>query len=223
MIREQDRSIVVVGAHGPAIEGAGGVAAKCAELGKDVTFVCLSRSVLRDPEVQMEEQRKVSKAIGAKNTVFLDFRDTQIQDTIELRHALVRVFRENRADVVITESDQNPHPDAWGAAKASHAASCHASLEAVLPEVKPIHLVQAVYSYPGYAFGLGFKPEVYVDITDVAEKKWRVLNMYRGREVPLDEALVREKVWGLQSGVQYAEAFTSFWASHLGVRALTVR
>jgi LmbE family N-acetylglucosaminyl deacetylase len=241
LIREEDKSIVIVGPWAPAVEGAGGVAAKCAELGKDVTFVCLCHSIyLGTVEEQEKRGHAIVDAIGGKDVIWLNEKDTEIQDTISLRHDLVRVYRKLKADTVITVSDQNPHPDAQGAARASSYAACHASLDMVLPKVRPIHTVQAVYQYPGYAFAMGFKPDVYVDITDVAQKKYEVLTMFApekipevynygalpppwNRSSPIEQVLSKELWWGMASGVHYSEAFSSFWSSHLGVRAVTIR
>jgi len=225
MIREEDRSIVVVGAHGPPTGEAGGVMLRCAELGKEVTITCLSHSIFSPltSEQQEERGRKVADAIGAKNIEYLNFRDTEIQDTIELRHSLVKLYRMYKADIVITESYQNPHPDARGTSYAASYAACHASLEGVLPEVRPVHTVQAVYHFLGYAYAMGFKPDVYVDVTGVAERKYQVLTMQMAEKPPMDQVLSREKVWGMHSGVKYAKAFVSFWTSHLGIRAVTTR
>ena len=93
----------------------------------------------------------------------------------------------------------------------------------MLPEVRPVHTVQAVYHFSGYAYAMGFRPDVYVDVTGVAERKYQVLTMQMAEKPPMDQVLSREKVWGMHSGVKYAEAFVSFWASHLGVRAVTIR
>jgi LmbE family N-acetylglucosaminyl deacetylase len=241
MIREEDQSIAIVGAWGPAVAGAGGVAIRCAELGKDVTFICLCHSIYTSSvDAQEARARAIADAVGARGVVWLNARDTEIQDTIALRHALVKTYRQLKADVVITEYEHNPHPDAQGAAKASSFAACHASLDLVLPDAQPIHTVQAVYQHPGYAFALGFKPDVYADITDVAQQKYDVLTMFAPEELPneydygatpprftktspMDLVLNKERWWGMASGVKYAEAFASFWTSHLGVRAVTIR
>ena len=146
MIREEDQSIAIVGAWDPAIAGARGVAIRCAELGKDVTFVCLCHLIYTSSvEVQEERARIIADAVGARGVIWLNARDTEIQDTIALRHDLVRVYRQLKADIVITEHEHNPHPDAQGAAKVSSFAASHASLDLVLPEAQPIHTVQAVY------------------------------------------------------------------------------
>ncbi len=107
------RRALVVMAHPDDIEfSCGGTVANLADDGWDVTF-CLVTSGdkgSKDPAlgaftlaaVREREQEAAARVLGVQRCVFLRWPDGFVEDTPELRAALVRVIREVRPDLLIT-------------------------------------------------------------------------------------------------------------------------
>lgn len=229
------RRIVVVSAHPMAGDvGAGGLMVQAVEKGLDVHLVVMSRGETGVPGVppnvvaklREDEQRKACRELGVSSVTFLDFYCNRIYDTLEARSALTKVFRRLKADVVLTHTELDTHPDHKATAYATFAAAKWCSLPAIDVGEEP-YLVRRVFTYglPGY--NQGFEPEVYIDVTPEIEKKKRAIACYEttykrlglSRERWLEMWLSQDLLFGAQSGVRFAEGFRSFYSSHIGPRA----
>ena len=235
--RDLDRALVV-SAHPSAGDiGAGGFMCRCADDGAEVYMSVLSRGEAGIPEIPPEElgpirereQRRAAEILGVSKVVFLGIKDTEIFDMMSTRVRIMEVIRKFRPDIVLTHSDLDTHPDHRATAFATFAAAMYSSLPSVKGDSGLLpHLVKSVYTYglPGYS--VTFVPEIYLDITDVFERKTRAICCYEttmkhigwSKERWVDTWLSLDRVYGISSGVQYAEGFRQFWSSHIGRRAV---
>lgn len=229
---------LVVSAHPSAGDiGAGGFMCRCADDGAEVYLLVMSRGEAGVAEIppkelgliREKEQRKAAEILGVSEVVFLDIKDTEIFDTISTRMKIMEVIRRFKPEIVLTHSELDTHPDHKATAFATFAAAMYSSLPSVKldPEL-PSHLVKSVYTYglPGYS--LAFVPEIYLDITDVIERKIKAICCHEttmkhigwSKERWVNTWLSLDRVYGISSGVQYAEGFRQFWSSHIGRRAV---
>lgn len=202
-----------------------GTLLKCRERGDRVALVSLSRGDQGgqfDPDIPHEEmaerrQHEASRVAAGLGGEYhcLDADDGFIQDTPDLRKALVRVLRLVGADVIITTPPSDYSQDHL---TTSTVASQAALLSAVAPlrtEEVPLRRPPAVFYMDSIA-GLDFQPSIYVDITDQFEKKCELLRLHESQMLSLPQyegwdivthAEVVGRFRGLQAHVAYAEAF----------------
>lgn len=117
---EPPRSALVVVAHPDDAEfGCGGTIATWTAAGSEV-WTCIvtdasgggddhatdvgqtARRAIAD--IRKEEQRAACAALGQAGAIFLDYPDGRIEPTLELRRDIVRVIREKKPEIVITQS-----------------------------------------------------------------------------------------------------------------------
>ena len=232
------KKILVVSAHPSAGDiGAGGLMSRHSYDGDEVYLLIMSRGEAGIPDIHPEdlasirekEQREAAKILGVSEVFFLGLKDTEIFDTLEARLMVVDVIRRLKPDIVVTHSEVDTHPDHRATAYITFAAAMYSSLPTVKSKSNlPPHLVKAVYTYglPGYT--PTFIPEIYLDISEFFERKCKAICCYEttmkhlgwSRERWIETWLSLDRVYGISSGVRYAEGFRQFWSSHLGRRAV---
>src|SRR4030066_670642 len=110
--------IIIIGAHPDDPEKVGGTAYKWAQLGHDVLMVSLtngdaghqSLSSEELAKVRREEARKAGEVIGVRY-ITLDNHDGQLMPTYENRLEVIKLIREQKADIVIFPRPYDYHPD----------------------------------------------------------------------------------------------------------------
>jgi LmbE family N-acetylglucosaminyl deacetylase len=184
---------LVVAAHPDDPDfGVAGTAARLAREGHAVHYLmCTSGDAgSDDPSIPPEdlmrtreaEQAAAGRILGLRGVHFLRFPDGELQPTLELRKAIVRVMRRIQADVVMCQDprvivdDEGTylnHPD--------HRAAGQAALDAAFPaagnpsafrdllvtEGLPAHKIREVWLY----FSGSQHVNHFVDITDTIEQK----------------------------------------------------
>lgn len=220
---------LVVGAHPDDADfGAGGLIARWAAAGCDVTVVCVTDgdsggfddAVPREqvPMIRRAEQQAAAEILGARRCVFLGRPDGFVEPDRDLRRDLTRVIREQRPEVVVTHAPERHygfvflyHPD--------HLATGAAALAAVYPDARnafafpeldlPPWEVREVWQFGGPV------ADTAVDVTEVFEAKVRACSAHdsqtpmldRGVEAELRDHLGRTaREHGLAEG-RLAEAF----------------
>ncbi len=145
-LKEEIKRAMVVVAHADDAEFvcSGTVAKWCSE-GVDVVYViCTDGSKGSDnpdmtsnklSKIRREEQSKAGSILGLKCVEFLDYEDSVLQPTIELRRDIAREIRRYKPDVLVCmypmrnlKSGNGGHPD--------HIASGEAALSAVFPTAR---------------------------------------------------------------------------------------
>jgi LmbE family N-acetylglucosaminyl deacetylase len=110
--------IIIIGAHPDDPDEVGGTAYKWAQAGHDVLMVSLtngdaghqtlSSEVLA--KTRREEARRAGEVIGVRY-ITLDNHDGQLMPTYENRLQVIRLIREQKADIVIFPRPYYYHPD----------------------------------------------------------------------------------------------------------------
>ena len=169
------------------------------------------------------EQRAACDVLGVKDVVFLRFPDAMLQNTLELRKALVRVLRTIKPDAVITfdptvrfvGNEYINHPD--------HRVTGDVTLDAIYPAARDR------LTFPELLTDEGLEPhkvsEIYltgmehadtwVDISDYFDKKIDALKKHAS-QIDVEEVgnwvqeWASESAANLENGGKYAEGFRYF-------------
>lgn len=230
--KEQNKVALVIVAHPDDAEfGAGGTIAAWANEGWDVHYIICTDGSGGGPddaqdvsaqarramaEIRKKEQRAACDALGAKEIVFLNYPDGQLQPNIELRRDLVRVIRQYRPYRVICQSPDRlwtpfyaigrHHPDHLAAGQAAIMAIYPASQNGwdfpeLLKEGFKPHKVKEVY------FSGAPNPNYPVDISDTIDKKFAALRAHSSQlSSHFDEIEKRIREWSAEAGKEHGMA-----------------
>lgn len=180
---EKKLRVLIIGAHPDDPDKAGGTACKWAAMGADVLLVSLTNGdaghmTMKARELaarRREEARKAGEVIGVRY-ITLDNHDGQLMPTYENRLQVIRIIREQQADIVISPRPYDYHPDHRYTGVLVMDAAYMVTVPTVLPEV-PICKKNPVFLWmsDGFIHPEPFSADVCVDIDDVIEKK---IDMY---------------------------------------------
>ncbi len=175
--------IIIIGAHPDDAEEAGGVAYKWAKAGNDVLLVSLTngdaghQSIPAEKlaKIRREEARKAGEVIGVRY-ITLDNHDGQLMPTYENRLQVIRLIREQKADIVIFPRPYDYHPDHRYTGVLVLDAAYMVTVPTILPSV-PYLKKNPMFLFMSDRFlhPEPFKADVAIDIDDVIEKK---MDMY---------------------------------------------
>lgn len=221
MKNNNKKSILCVIAH-PDDEalGVGGTLIKHIEQGDVVNIVIFSLGETSKKSKEINSSRRLksakdwSKRVGSKIYSILDFPDQRL-DTVpklEIIQILEKILKDLKPDILYTHHDGDINHD--------HQIVSHAILTALRPmnnlalksEIRTFETVSSTEQAP-YTDRYVFKPNYYVGIEDVWEKKIKALEAYKNelgsfphpRSLESLEALAIKR--GIESGLNKAEAF----------------
>ncbi len=229
--------VIIIGAHPDDPDEVGGTAYKWAQAGADVLMVSLTNGdaghQTLDSEtlakVRREEARRAGEVIGVRY-ITLDNHDGQLMPTFENRLQVIKLIREQKADIVIFPRPYDYHPDHRYTGQLVLDAAYMVTVPKILPEVpflekNPVFL----FTYDGFVHPEAFKADVCIAIDDVIEKKidmyhqhtsqmyeWLPFNRGELDQVPKGEKERREwlgKTWSTRSN---AEPFRDILIEHYG-------
>ena len=226
------RAMVVVAHPDDAEYGCSGTVAKWCREGMEVVYVICTDGSKGSSEPSMNgdnltqtrhaEQRAACKVLGVKDVVFLDYEDSMLQPSLELRRDLAREIRRHKPDVVICQSPLRTlqgngylgHPD--------HFAAGEAAMSAVFPAARD-HL-----TFPEL-LAAGFEPhkvrelmvmhhehaDKWIDVTDTLDVAIEALRQHVSQVGHMsEEQLGRIREWKGRAGesrdMKYAEEFKHF-------------
>ena len=185
----QKLHVIIIGAHPDDADGAGGVAYKWAKMGWDVLLVSLTNGdaghqSLKAPElakIRREEARKAGEVIGVRY-ITLDNHDGQLMPTYENRLQVIKLIREQKADIVIFPRPYDYHPDHRYTGVLVLDAAYMVTVPTILPEVpflkkNPMFLFMS----DDFIHPEAFKADVAVDIDDVIEKKMDMYHQHKSQ------------------------------------------
>jgi LmbE family N-acetylglucosaminyl deacetylase len=218
------KHVLFFGAHPDDIESfAGGTALRYAHMGWKV-FFCVATNgnvgsaTLPKDEIAAIRYKEAQNAASLANAelIWLNFDDEFLIDSVETRHAFINAMRIADPDVVIAppRKDYNPDHSITGfiVDECLHMAGVPNIKTEAPPTTKPIP-----YLYPmDVPAGVGFEPELYVDITAVFEKKVALVACHESQNAWMKELFNYEmdafleipaRYRGLQAGVPMAEGF----------------
>ncbi|BAD85953.1 N-acetylchitobiose deacetylase [Thermococcus kodakarensis KOD1] len=202
--------------------GLGGTIKKLTDSGIDVVYLLLTDGSMgtTDGEVsghelalrRLEEEKRSAEILGVKKIHALDFGDTELPYTREVRKEIVTVIRKERPGIVLMPDPWLPyegHPD--------HRHAGFLGIEAVsfagLPNFNRSDLIAGLdpHSIQAVGFYYTHKPNYFVDISDVMEVKLRAVRTHES-QFPEDvwelwEPYLRTIAlyYGKMSGHRYAE------------------
>lgn len=201
--------ILVISAHPDDAElSMGGTIAKLAQAGHEVKML-ISIIPCEDPSgVALAEEKKrkwaeteeAARILGAGLEI-LDLDPYQMWFRRDLVKILDTKTREFSPDLIFTHWDHDSHQDHVAIASAAFAVTRRNSISLLMYE-------QSIY---GGITPYSFKPELFIDISDVMDSKLRIAKAYqsqlsKGRQQL--KAIEGEAAFrGNQIGVKYAEAF----------------
>ena len=212
--QEKKLRIVIFGAHPDDPDKAGGTACKWAQLGYDVLMVAVTNGdaghqTIKAKELaklRREEARKAGEVIGVRY-ITLDNHDGQLMPTYENRLQIIKIIREQQADIVICPRPYDYHPDHRYTGVLVLDAAYMVTVPTILPKV-PIVEKNPLFLFmsDGFIHPEPFKADVCIDIDDVIEKK---MDMYHQHKTQMYEWLPYNR--GTLSQVPATDAERRVW------------
>nr|WP_263325923.1 bacillithiol biosynthesis deacetylase BshB1 [Neobacillus sp. Marseille-Q6967] len=216
--------ILAFGAHADDVEiGMGGTIAKLFSEGRNVAICDLTEAELSSNgtvEIRKEEAAKAAEIIGVTERINLSLPDRGLQFQAEYIRKIASVIRALKPQIVFAPYFEDRHPDHGNCARLVEEAVFSAGIRKYFTdENQGPHKVSRVYFYLINGF---HKPDFTVDITNHIDQKLAALRAYKSQfeqtEESFDTPLVngyietveaRERLFGKQVGVEFAEGFRS--------------
>jgi LmbE family N-acetylglucosaminyl deacetylase len=219
--------ILIIAAHPDDIEiGVGGALARWVGQGAQVSYAIVTDGAAGNNEPgadlaalaaqRQEEQRSAAALLGVDDIHYMGYRDGVLEPSLTLRRDLTRLIRQLKPDRVVCQDPTTVfvgdgyvnHPDHRAAGEAAtYAVFPSAVSRPIFPELldeglEP-HRVKELY------LNLTLHPDLYVDISDVMDRKVEALLCHRSQvgEEAADWIREMNAEMGKQIGCAYAEAF----------------
>ena len=215
--------ILAFGAHPDDVEiGMGGALAKYAEQGKTIMICDLTKAEMSSNgtvPLRIEEAQRAAEILGVERMA-LDLPDRGLYMKEEYIKEIVAVIRQMKPALVFAPYVEDRHPDHGNCARLVEEAVFSAGVRKYMGETGlEAHRVKNMYYYMINGF---HKPDFVIDISSVLDKKLDSLRAYRSQfektDAAVDTPLVngyietveaRERMFGKEVGVPYAEGFMS--------------
>lgn len=223
MNSSQHFDVLVFGAHPDDAEMAmGGTMIRLVDQGfslKQVILTPADMSTYGTPQSRVSEFKAACAAVGCSGEI-LDYKDTGVENTQEVRLRLARIIRQHTPAIVFAPFHSNPRGELGGVANVDHYttgaavrdAVKMARLEKTVPDV-PKHTVKKLYFF---MLPRDVLPTLYVDISDVMDRTMAAIRCYKSQMAinfignDIEHALqTRRAARGLDIGARFAEAFTT--------------
>ncbi|WLR53072.1 bacillithiol biosynthesis deacetylase BshB1 [Bacillus tianshenii] len=212
--------ILAFGAHADDVEiGMGGTIAKVVQKGYTVGICDLTEADLSSNgtvEIRKQEADKAGEILGITERFNLQFPDRGLLKTEKKIAKVAEVIRNYRPKLVFAPYEVDRHPDHGNCAAIVEEAVFSAGIRNYMPDTHS-HKIQRLHYYMINGF---HKPDFVVDISEYIDTKLDALRCYRSQfmkladevETPLNNGYIesveaRERLFGKEAGVQYAEAF----------------
>ncbi|WP_110927634.1 bacillithiol biosynthesis deacetylase BshB1 [Bacillus massiliglaciei] len=220
---KKNYEILAFGAHADDAEiGMGGTIAKYASQGRKIMICDLTKAEMSSNgtvAIRQEEAAEAADILGA-DRLSLDLPDRGLFMKEDYIKQIVSVIRSCKPKIVFAPYLVDRHPDHGNAAKLVEEAVFSAGVKKYNAESGlPAHRAEAVYFYMINGF---HKPDFAVDISEQMERKLESLRAYRSQftksaesaDTPLvngyiETVAAREKLFGKEVGVDFAEGFMS--------------
>ncbi len=185
MLSEQ-KCIMVVGAHAADAEiMAGATVLKHVEAGWRAVLVHLTLGEKGHPrmspeeyaEVKREEAHAAARALGAE-CVILPYRDGELPVSGDVQWAIADLIRQYRPTVLVTHWKGSIHRDHRNTNLNVMESLFFARL-GTFKRVYPAHGPDKVYYAENWEDPFEFKPEIYLDVTDVFDRYLEAIRCYR--------------------------------------------
>ena len=185
--QNQPVHVIAFGAHPDDCDlGAGGIAAKYAQLGNKVKFVSLTNGDAGHQSQHGEELAKRRRAeaqeagrrIGIEYEV-LDNHDGKLFPTLGVREQVIREIRQWKADIVIAPRPNDYHPDHRYTGIVVQDASYMVTVPDIVPDVPALRKNPVFLFFSDhFTRPQAFRPDIVVSIDDVYEQKLDMLDAH---------------------------------------------
>ncbi|PAE43758.1 bacillithiol biosynthesis deacetylase BshB1 [Bacillus sp. 7884-1] len=216
--------ILAFGAHADDVEiGMGGSIAKLTARGKRIGICDLTEAQLSSNgtiEIRKSEANKAAEILGVSKRLSLAFPDRGLLLQEEFIRKIAFVIRRYQPQIVFAPYFEDRHPDHGNCARLVEEAVFSAGIRKYHTEDSQApHKVSNMYFYMINGF---HKPDFTIDISDTMEYKIAALRAYKSQfektensiKTPLVNGYIetveaRERLFGQQVGVDFAEGFKS--------------
>ena len=178
-------NVLCFGAHPDDAEfHAGGTLLKWSRQGHAVHVVSLTNGDLGHHAIgggplaqrRARECRRAAEIAGYESEC-LDLHDGELLPTLEVRRRVIEIIRKHRADIVLTHRPWDYHPDHRYAATTVQDAAFMVTVPHCCPHVPPLSKNPVfLYMMDAFTKPLPFQPDAGVDIDEVVETKWDLLD-----------------------------------------------
>ncbi|WJQ84082.1 bacillithiol biosynthesis deacetylase BshB1 [Brevibacillus brevis] len=217
--------ILAIGAHPDDVEiGAAGSLILAAKEGKRVGILDLTYAELSSNgtvERRQQEAAAADQVMGVAARYNFGLPDRGLEAVRESAiERVVKLIRETRPAIVLAPYYSDRHPDHESVSRIVREAVFNAGIRKYLPEPSLPAYRPSQFLY--YFINSTVTPQVVVDITGVYSQKIEALRCYRSQfeleegsvQTPLTNGYLesveyRERLFGQQAGVAYAEGFVS--------------
>lgn len=176
----QQRTILAIGAHAADMDlTAGAILAHQKKLGDRVVMLHMTLGEAGNPklspalyaEQKRKEAEESAKALGAE-VIIGPYSDAMLPDNEEARRYVADVIRQVKPAYVITHWKNSFHKDHRNTHNIVVDAVLMAELEAVKTKHPPYRGIRGVFYADNWEDSEGFRPYIYVDVSDVFEQ-WK--------------------------------------------------
>lgn len=214
--------VLAIVAHADDMEThCGGVMAKYRSQGHDCAVIVTTNgnkgSFSHGPAeimaIRREEQCRACRVLDMEPPVFLDFEDNMMQPTLDTQLRLTAAIRAAAPDVIFTHFPQDGSND--------HKVTANVVINTLISlrfgnmpiDVPPMAKSPSVFFFDSDG-GIGFLPEIYIDITEEMPQKVAAFSCHKS-QIACDERYMQDvellsRFRGYQAGVGYAEAFRAY-------------
>lgn len=217
--------VLVVQAHPDDVEfSCGATIAKWARGGAEIYYCSITSGDKgsKDPELFGEklsatreaEQRAAAAVLGVRDIIFLNYRDAELEPTLELRRDITRVIRQIRPTAFLCQDPTQRFRDSSYINHPDHVAAGNAALAAVFPSCRDRHTfpellaegLEPINVPHVYVYGTN-EPNCWVDISETFETKLEALRSHVS-QVGTDFA-ARVRQWAEAAAASHPDAATN--------------
>ena len=227
---EIKRGMVVVAHADDAEFGCSGTVAKWCSEGWEVVYVLCTDGSKGSSDRQMtqenlskirkQEQINAGKVLGLKDITFLNYPDSFLEPTLELRREIARQIRIHQPDILITTNPTRNLDSGWGLGHPDHIATGEAAMSAVFPTARdhmtfPEMIDEGLEPHKvAEVWVIGSpNPNFWVDVTDHIETSIESLSQHvsqigdRNIKEVTTHMKDRRRKTATGRGIKYAEEF----------------
>lgn len=135
--------VLAIGAHPDDVElTMGGLLLRLRDAGRSVAILDLTRGeggTRGTPETRAAEAAAAARLLGVEERTILDFGDGRLEDSLEVRRAVVDAIRRHRPSLVVAPHWRDLHPDHAAAGEAVRASRYVSGMARWHPGAHPPH------------------------------------------------------------------------------------
>jgi len=215
---------LAIGAHPDDIElSCSGTIIKLTQKDYPVGIVDLTQGELGtrgDKKIREMEAKEAGKLMGVRLRENLKLPDGKIEVTMENKIELIKIFRKYKPEIIFAPYWIERHPDHENTSKLVREAWYLSGLvkfkTKLNGKVQEPHRPKKIFFYVQY-FYQQFTPNLIIDITDVFEKKMKVIECYKSQFFnPAENFKARETLLSTPDFKEYLVARARFFGEMIG-------